>query len=63
MDKWKDDLNALLEGTFAGYGGQSLLAEEMEVSRQTIYQWRTGRRAPNVINRLELRHLVRKYDY
>ena len=62
MAEWQDNLKALLEGTFAGYGGQSLLAEHLEVSRQTLYQWRTGRRAPNVINRLRLREVLEEWE-
>ena len=58
MEQWKRDLKDLLAGPFAGYGGVTLLARTMEVSRQAVYQWRTDRRAPNFSNRLGLRFLV-----
>jgi len=61
MEQWERDLKDMLNGPCAGHGGISLLAEELQVSRQAIYQWRTGRRAPNVSNRLALRRLARKY--
>ena len=54
----KLDLKDLLAGPFAGYGGLTLLARRMEVSRHAVYQWRTDRRAPNVSNRLGLQLLV-----
>lgn len=61
MEQWKRDLKELLAGPFAGYGGVTQLAQELEVSRQAVYQWQTDRRAPDVSNRLGLRFLVKKY--
>ncbi len=61
MEQWERDLKDLLAGPFAGHGGVTLLARKMEVSRQTVYQWRSDRRTPNFSNRLALRLLVRTY--
>ena len=61
MERWKRDLEELLAGPFAGHGGVTLLARKMQISRQTVYQWRSDRRAPNFSNRLALRSLVAAY--
>lgn len=57
---WRQHLDRLLEngGEYAGMGGITDLAVDMEVSRQTIYDWKDQRNAPIRANRRKLARLA-----
>jgi len=39
MPDWKTELNYLLDTYYAGVGGKTMLAEDLTVSRMTVYNW------------------------
>ena len=45
-------------GLYAGTGGMTVLAKDLEVSRQTIYDWKAQRNAPAMVNRRKLARLA-----
>ena len=50
--QWQRDLAALLARVpYVGHGGLSALARDLGVSRDTLYSWHRGRRAPGAENR------------
>ena len=57
---WRQHLETLIEngGAYAGHGGIADLAKDMGVSRQTIYDWKAQRNAPDVANRRALAKLA-----
>ena len=57
---WQTDLAALLDGPYAGHGGQTRLAQRLGTKPRTIYTWRQGTRAPNTDHRQALAALVRE---
>ena len=55
--KWRQLLDELLGGRFAGHGGQKALAETLGVSYSTLKKWLAGEQAPSYGNRQKIKAL------
>jgi DNA-binding transcriptional regulator YdaS (Cro superfamily) len=57
---FREDLEELLRGPFAGIGGQKALADTLHVAPETVSRWLAGRNEPHVTNRAEVARMAAK---
>jgi len=55
---WRDALDALTAGPYAGRGGLAALAADLGVPLPTLQSWRWGKRSPTYANRQKVLRLA-----